>query len=61
MVTGCVLIAFGVLVALKPQVLVVLVSVCFMSAGMVVCLMSWQWRRARRRSPNTFVNWMVRF
>ena len=61
MITGCLLIAFGVLVALKPQILVVLVSVCFISMGMVVCLMSWQWRRAHRRSKHTFVNWMVRF
>ena len=59
MVLGCLLMLFGVLVAVMPQILVVLVSAFFISAGLVLCAVSWQWRQTKRRSKSTIVNWVI--
>ncbi|MBI3323798.1 MAG: hypothetical protein HYZ92_00775 [Candidatus Omnitrophica bacterium] len=61
MVLGLLLIAFGVLVAVLPQILVALVSILFIMAGLVICLTSWHFRRLRRHSDVPFFNWMIRF
>jgi len=61
MLTGFLLIAFGVLVAVFPQIVVAIVSTILILAGLSICAMSWQFRRLRRTSDSTFVNWIIRF
>ena len=58
---GVLLILIGVLIAVKPQIVVVMISVAFILAGLMICALSWQWRRMRRSSNLPFVNWMIRF
>ena len=61
MMTGLLLIVFGLLVAVFPQILVAMVSAILVLTGLSICLMSWQWRRVRRVSESPFVNWIVRW
>ena len=61
MVTGLLLMVFGVVVALYPQILVATISTLLILTGLVFCMISWQWRRLRRRSEVPFVNWFIRF
>ena len=61
MSAGLLLIAFGILVALFPQILVAIVSTILILMGLGLCLASWQWRRLRPRSHIPFVNWMIRW
>lgn len=61
MVTGLVLIAFGVLVALVPQILVILVSTILISTGTALCLLSWRWKRLRRSSNASQASWIIRW
>ena len=42
MTFGLLLLVFGVLVAVFPQILVALISTFFIVAGLLVCLTSWQ-------------------
>ncbi|GEM_PF-3382818 len=61
MVAGVFLIAFGVLVAIYPHLLVAMVSTICILLGLGMCAVSWQWRSARRRSQGSFFKWMARF
>ena len=61
MLTGLILILFGILVALVPQILVAIISTLLILVGLVICAMSWNWRRLRRKSQSSIVNWMFRF
>ena len=61
MLTGLILILFGILVALVPQILVAIVSSVLILIGLVICAMSWNGRRLRRESHSSIVNWMFRF
>lgn len=58
---GILLILFGILVAVFPQVLVAIVSIFLITTGLMICLASWQWRRLRRKSNVPFFNWIIRF
>jgi len=60
MVMGLLLVVFGLLVVVYPQLLVGLISGILIGTGLVMCLISWRWRRMRRRSESAFVNWMIR-
>ncbi|MBI3324462.1 MAG: hypothetical protein HYZ92_04195 [Candidatus Omnitrophica bacterium] len=61
MMAGLLLIAFGVLVALVPQILVVIVSTVFIATGTVLCLLIWRWRKLRRSSQTPLMNWFIRW
>ena len=61
MVMGLLLIAFGVMVAAMPQILVAIISTFFIVTGLGMCVASWQCRRLRRSSDLPLVNWVVRF
>ena len=61
MSTGVLLIVFGLLVAVFPQILVAIVSGALVMMGLTLCLISWRWRKLQRRSDNPFVNWMIRW
>ena len=61
MLTGLIFILFGILVALVPKILVAIVSSVLILIGLVICAMSWNGRRLRRKSHSSIVNWMFRF
>ncbi len=61
MVTGLVLIMFGILVAVYPQILVGIISAGLIVTGLGILLASWRWRRLRRKSTGSFFRWMIRF
>ena len=61
MTVGLLLILFGVLIAVKPVVIIALFSAFFIAAGVIVCVVSWRWRRLRRRSGSPLVNWLIRW
>ncbi len=60
MLTGVLSILFGVMVALFPQILVAMVAGLFIVSGLMMCVLSLQWRR-RRASPPPFMRWMIRW
>jgi uncharacterized protein YjeT (DUF2065 family) len=60
MVVGLLLIVFGLLVALFPQILVAMISSLLILMGLGLCVTSFQWRRLRRASRDSS-HWMLRF
>ena len=61
MTFGLFLILIGVLIAVKPAVIIAMCSACFIAAGVIVCVVNWRWRRLRRRSGSPLVNWFIRW
>jgi len=61
MVTGLLLILFGVLILLYPQLLVAMIAGLFMLFGFGMMVTAWQFRRLKRHSQSRFVNWIVRY
>lgn len=61
MLTGLLLIGFGMLIALFPQIVVAMVSGFFMMLGLGLCIASWRMRRLRRQGASSFMNWIIRF
>ncbi len=61
MVTGFLLILFGVLVAIYPRILVAMVATILIVTGVGLCLLNWQWRRLGQKARGSWVNWMIRF
>ncbi len=58
---GVLLIAFGVIVVLVPQILIAMVATVLIVTGLLMCVTSWQWRRLRRTRDGTIVEWFLRF
>ena len=61
MLTGLLLIGFGVLIAVFPQIVVAMVSGFFMMLGLGLCITSWRLRHLRRQGGSPFMNWLIRF
>ena len=61
MVFGILLILFGVLIALFPQILVAIIATILIFSGTMVCVMSWRMKRFKRDSAGVFQQWIGRF
>jgi hypothetical protein len=61
MVIGLLLIAFGLLIALFPKILVAMIATMLILMGLGLCVTSMQWRRLRRDSSKGSFHWMLRF
>ena len=61
MITGLFFVGFGVLVALYPQLLSLMVAGVLVLFGLGMMAASWQFRRLRTQSESRFINWIVRF
>lgn len=58
---GILLVAFGVIVILVPQILIAMVATVLIVTGLLLCVTSWQWRRLRRPRDGTIIEWFLRF
>ncbi len=56
---GCIL--AGVLIALYPQILIVLISGFFILAGVTMLVVRWQFRRAARQFDQPWGRFFMRF
>ena len=61
MITGLFFVGFGVLIALYPQLLSLMVAGVLVLFGLGMMAASWQFRRMQRHSESRFINWIIRF
>ena len=61
MLIGLLFIAVGLLVAVFPQILVIMVSTLLVVMGLGVCAVSVQWHWLRRATKLPFTSWLTRF
>ena len=61
MFTGLIFVFIGLLILLYPQILVVMFSALLIIFGLGIMTASWQFRRFRRESQSSFVNWITRY
>ena len=61
MITGLFFVGFGVLIALYPQLLSLMVAGVLVLFGLGMMAASWQFRRMRKRSDSPFINWIIRY
>ncbi|MBI4341643.1 MAG: hypothetical protein HY598_05115 [Candidatus Omnitrophica bacterium] len=61
MITGLAFVLIGILIAIYPQILVMMISGMLILFGAGIMLTSWQFRRLRRHSDSRFVNWIIRY
>jgi len=61
MITGLFFVLAGILVALYPQILVMLISGFFILLGAGIMIASLQFRRLHRRANSRFMNWIIRY
>jgi len=61
MITGLFVVGFGVLIALFPQLLSLMVAGVFVLFGLGMMATSWQFRRMQKQSESRFINWIIRW
>ncbi len=61
MFTGLIIVFIGLLILLYPQILVFMFSTLLILFGVGIMTASWQFRRFRKRSQSSFVNWIIRY
>lgn len=61
MITGLIIVLFGIAILLYPGILIVLTSSILILFGLGMMLTSWQFRRLRKQSESRFVNWIIRW
>ena len=61
MIIGLFLIVAGVLIALFPQILVIMVSSTLVLAGVLICAVSWRMRQFRRTGQGQALTWWWRW
>ncbi len=61
MFTGLIIVFIGFLILLYPQILVVMFSMLLILIGLGIMTASWQFRRFRKQSQSSFVNWIIRY
>ena len=58
---GILLILFGVLIVLYPQILQIMIAGLFITIGVVICAISWRLRRMRKAGASGVASWITRF
>ena len=64
MLSGLLLILMGILIYLRPQIVVALVSGFLIASGLTIMMISWRLRRmvqAGRQTGNAWTRFMIRF
>lgn len=61
MIAGIFFILSGILIALYPQILVIVISGFFIMLGLGILLASLQFRRLNRHANSRFMDWIIRF
>ena len=61
MLTGLLFVVTGIAVLLYPRLLVVLLASFLILVGLGFMVASWQFKRLRRHSSTSFVNWLIPF
>ena len=61
MVTGLLFVIAGLVVLFYPQILILLISGFFIVFGLGIMITSWQFRRLRRHSESSVMNWIIRY
>ncbi len=61
MFTGLIIVFIGFIVLLYPQILVFMFSMFLILFGLGIMMASWQFRRFRKQSQSSFVNWIIRY
>ncbi len=61
MFTGLIIVFIGFIVLLYPQILVFMFSMFLILIGLGIMTASWQFRRFRKQSQSSFVNWIIRY
>ncbi len=61
MFTGLIIVFVGFLILLYPQILVFMFSMFLIFFGLGIMTASWQFRRFRKQSESSFVNWIIRY
>ena len=61
MITGLCFVIAGILIALYPQILILMISGLLIMFGLGIMAASWQFRRFKRQSTSRFMNWIIRY
>ena len=61
MITGLFFVLAGILIALYPQILIMMISGVLVMFGLGVMITSWQFRRFHKQSSSRFMNWIIRY
>ncbi len=61
MITGLFFILIGILIAIYPQILVILIAGFLIVFGLGIMMMSWQFRRLHHKANSRFMNWIIRY
>ena len=61
MFTGLIIVFTGLLILLYPQILVFMFSMILILFGLGIMTASWQFRRFKKQSESSFVNWITRY
>ncbi len=61
MITGLLFILIGILIAIYPQILVIMIAGFFILSGLGIIAMSWQFRRLHHKANSRIMNWIIRY
>ena len=61
MITGLFFVLAGILIAVYPQILVMMIAGFFILFGLGIMITSWQFRRFHRQASSRFMNWIIRY
>ena len=61
MITGLIVVLFGIVILFYPGILIVLTSSILILFGLGIMATSWQFRRLRKQSESRFINWIIRW
>ena len=61
MMTGFFFVLAGILIAIHPQILVIMISGTLIMFGLGIMIASWQFRRFHRQSSSRFMKWIIRY
>ncbi len=61
MITGLFFVLAGILIALYPQILVIMIAGFLILFGVGIMITSWQFRRLRHKANSRFMNWIIRY
>ncbi len=60
MIAGIILVICGIMIALYPPLLSLVVAVLLISAGAVLCMVSYRYKRMARQSGDPFIDFFMK-
>jgi len=61
MVAGLFLVFFGILILLRPEILVAMIASVLIIAGLSIIMIAWRFKRIRRNVESRGLNWIFKY